>query len=129
LSATHIPPAVVPAAASLYIGLGENKSAFDVSTVRLQMAPDDADNIYFVAEDYDLAGCRDEASAKLRKSTSYRRGDPLRSPDLREAAEGLPYTECGLTQASTRALYTRITLEFPNSIWADTARDRLKALH
>jgi len=42
-----------------------------------------------------------DASAKLRKSTSYRRGDPLRSPDLREAAEGLPYTECGLTQAST----------------------------
>jgi len=49
-------------------------------------------------------------SAKLRKSTSYRRGDPLRSPDLREAAEGLPYTECGLTQASTRLLRRTIGL-------------------
>lgn len=76
-------------AASLYIALGENKSAFDVSAVRLQMAPDDADNIYFVAQDYDLAGYKGEA----------------------------------------KALYTRVTIEFPNSVWADIAKDSLKAQH
>jgi len=48
-----------------------------------------------------LRSAQHDTSAKLRKSTSYRRGDPLRSPDLREATEGLPYTECGLAQAST----------------------------
>ncbi len=76
-------------AASLYIELGDNKSAFEVSTVRLQMAPDDAENIYFVATDYYLAGYEDEA----------------------------------------KVLYTRITIEFPNSMAVDIARDRLKALH
>ena len=76
-------------AANLYFRLGENKSAFDVSTVRLLMAPDDAENIFSVALDYECAGYKDEA----------------------------------------KVLFTRVTIEFPNSIWAHAAKDCLKSLH
>jgi len=76
-------------AADLYIELGDNKSAFHVSTVRLQMDPDDAENIYFVASDYARAGYKAEA----------------------------------------KALYTRMTREFPNNPLAGFAKDDLKRLH
>ena len=76
-------------AADLYFRLGENKSAFDVSTVRLQTDPDDAENIFSVALDYECAGYKDEA----------------------------------------KVLYARITIEFPNSLWAHAAKDCLKAPH
>jgi len=76
-------------AANLYFRLGENKSAFDVSTVRLQTGPDDAENIFSVALDYECAGYKDEA----------------------------------------KVLYDRITIEFPNTLWAHAAKDCLNAPH
>ena len=47
--------------AELYIGLGENRKACQLYTAKLRMAPNNAENMYFVAEAYADAGYKDEA--------------------------------------------------------------------
>ena len=50
-------------AARLYIRLGQNRKALELYTVKLQMAPNDPENMYFVAWGYEAAGYHDKAKA------------------------------------------------------------------
>ena len=47
--------------AELYIGLGENRKAYELYTAKLRMAPNDPENMYFVAGGYADAGFEPEA--------------------------------------------------------------------
>lgn len=53
--------ALLERGAELYIGLGENRKACELYTTKLRMAPNNAENMYFVAEGYADAGYKDEA--------------------------------------------------------------------
>jgi hypothetical protein len=67
--------ALLERGAELYIGLGENRKAYELYTAKLRMAPNNAENMYFVAGGYADAGYKDEA---VRLYTKLIRDHPHR---------------------------------------------------